>query len=147
MPWRFNDKRLETARHVKDLWPDVDKTIIYQDMLDYGIDAGEIIVQPANQFEMESVMGVSMPKPNIPARLWISIDTINDAYPGDEAKYIGLVHELAHFRQALVGGLGPPRGKEWYEQQHEQEANRWSARQAKLMGWSEQRLTKFLERR
>lgn len=149
MSWRFDDsiRLFEKPKvNVGDLWPDVDKSIIYQSMLDYGVDAKEIPVSFTSQDDIRSVMAMGI-DPDGHVKLWVATDSIDEAYPGDEAKYIGLVHELAHFRQAIVGSLGPPSAKLWFEQQHEQEAIRWSARQARLMGWSQRRLKEFLERR
>lgn len=150
--WRFQFSPLP-MRRVKDLWPDVGKSIIYREMLDYGVDVKEIPVVFRAQSELGAVMATGYGIRTLPPRLFVATDTLDKAYPDDESKYIGLVHELAHFRQLIVGGLPeeelpePPQGPEWFQLQHEQEAIRWSARQAKLMGWSEQRLTKLFERR
>ncbi len=150
--WRFNKDVLVPGSTVGDVFPDVDKTVIYQRLLEFDIDAKKMMVRPRE--ELGSVMAFSMPfYAGVSPRegiLDIETSTLDKGYPGNEAKYIGLVHELAHALQSVRGeieyGTSSVR-KQWYELRHEQDAIRWSGKQAKRMGWSVKRLQRLFENR
>ena len=129
---------------VKDVFVDVEKTVIFKDLLDYGINVGELPVFASDQYIMGGVMGIGM----LGEKWGVFIDAsaLRKGYPGSEDKYIGLVHELAHFRGYLTGDSHVetlPTMKHWTRSHSEKDAVRWSARQARLMGWSEEKTKAF----
>jgi len=146
--WRFSqtafDSLYDEYATVKDLWPDVKKTVIYQELLDWGIDAEKIPVKPGNVIGMSAtpyklgVVGVGQ--------------DLRDSYPKDEDTYVGLVHELAHLLQSVQGiqsleGPRPTSARSWIEDPLERDAIRWSAKQAIRMGWNEEQFDRFLDTR
>jgi len=149
MPWRFNTEKYRTALPyslvVRDVWPDVNKTVIYNELLAWGIDAGSIPVH--RKTGIGAVMAASQTNMPEPESIIFVAPVIMEVYPDDEAKYVALVHELAHFRQGLTGELAEKDEGEWYTRAHEQDAIRWAGRQARKMGWPEQRLTQLMRLR
>ena len=143
--WRFNKNRLSDYRtqRLGNVWPDVTNTVIYPELLAYGVDAKEIRLEadesPFTEFTMASAPGASFEK----AHIIVNPHKMLLAYPDAESTYVGLVHELAHLRQALEGELGSlplKSAEEWISAHDERNAIRWSARQARHMGWSMKRL-------
>ena len=158
--WRVSPKLEHLQRRhqlslkvtVGEIFPDIDKTVIYKELLAYGIDAKAIRLIPSSRFELDAIMAVTIRQTKKEdSVIFVAVDAIDEAYPGNESKYIGLVHELAHFRQALTGELGigkdPISMQEWISKHHEINAIRWSARQARLMNWSSERLKNFFKSR
>lgn len=157
--WRFNrfDDRSLTRRWnvvAEDIWPDIDKTVIYKELLDWGIDVRHLPVEltVGLEFSHEYVTAIRIPESTGRVGLIVDTTALSRAYTDDEARYVALVHELAHVRQLLtgeidVGGIGAYGEKEWSARPHEQDAIRWSARQARLMGWSMARLKNLLSGR
>ena len=149
--WRFNRAPLLNFRvvRVESVWPDVDKTVIYPELLAFGIDAKKLRVAIDPTF-IEAVMASHPARTHNQPELYVNPNTIEKAYPTAEATYIGLVHELAHLRQALTGEITrPAQGdiRAWLSAHHEREALRWGGRQARRMGWSEKRLREQTHKR
>jgi len=148
MKWRFKGKGrvMDTGKGtIIDVWPDVEKTVIYEELLDWGVDAKEFPVEVYSQ--MGSAMAINVDPVDGKLTLVLDPETMIPAYPTNEDKYVGLVHELAHVRQFLNGEMELYGREKWYNRPHEQDAIRWSARQARLMGWSSSRLEKLLAHR
>ena len=148
--WRFNRNGLKDGAFVGDIWPDVDKTVIYPRLLEWEIDAKKmrVIVDP---WEFVFTGGTMAAIPFFKGEIEISTYTL-DNYRTDEAKYVGLVHELAHLLHAVEGNIeltGKPAmsPEQWIARETEQDAIHWSAKQAKLMGWSLPKFEDAIEQR
>ena len=159
MKWRINPN----GRTVGEYWSDVDKTVIYPELVSFGVDVKSIPVKAWSELPESHVYGAAagtLFKELTPKKLWprlfpsndtlilVSSDAVNIAYPTNEDKYVMLVHELAHVRQAIMGALGDVNvGVLFYNVPHERDALRWMAKQGKHMGWSEQRLQRLIRNR
>lgn len=148
--WRFDTSNYFAAT-VKDFWPDVRKTAIYSHLLEWDIDAANLLVATKRLKGGSATMGITVTRMGQP---YMTMDPVRleKAYPTDEAKYIALVHELAHVEQLITGEWDVSRPSiasmvSWAKDPIEQAAVRWSARQAKLMGWSPQRLDALFKSR
>jgi len=141
--WRFSQRVFENLdAYAIELWPDIKKTVIYQELLDWGIDVAEIPVS----YGTVTGMSVTSVMPYQLGELRIG-HNFREAYPEDEDTYIALVHELAHLLQSVEGmhTHGEPRSvRDWIEDPMERDAIRWSAKQAIRMGWTKEHFEKFL---
>ena len=148
MIWRFN--RFDDLRQnvvAEDVWPDIDKTVIYKELLDWGVDARQLPVKLSRLETFYDYVMATRIAPSGKVGLCVDIAAVSRVYPDDEARYVVLVHELAHIRQLLTGEIDLGSRKDWSARPHERDAIRWSARQARLMGWSTARLKKLLSDR
>ena len=133
---------------LEEIWPDIRKTVIYDALLEHGLDVADLPVQ--ERFVGGGAMATFLvPADEIPLGGLIGVDAqvLRTEYPAplNESSYIGLVHELAHIYQAFTGELASP--DIWIDAHHERDAIRWSGRQAKAMGWSKEELDRMLRER
>mgnify|MGYP001614529846 CR=1 FL=1 len=148
--WRYNRYRTGMSNpRLVDVFPDVDRTVIYQELRVWGIDPRNVAVEHALWGSL-ATQTVGKVKEGI---IFIGPE-FEPAYPTGEHKYIGLVHELAHLLQQVEGFVPEEEiqhkimsVEEWSSSPTEKDAIRWSGKQAKAMGWSRQKFLKFISRR
>jgi len=130
------------------MFPDVDKMPIARALAEWGIDVGD--------HGVEVYLGQSTASAWVEPSGTLFIDPFAMVrnYPTEEDKYLMLSHELSHFLhmvenrtderayEMMKRGVKTP--KMWISLEHERDAMRWMARQAKLMGWSEKRFVAFV---
>ena len=144
--WRVERKALP-PRTVRDVFPDVDKMPIAKALAEWGIDVGDHGVEI--YFGDTSAAWV---EPT--GTLFIDPRAMSYNYPTSEDKYLMLSHELSHFlhmvedrtdeRAYEMARSGAKTPKMWISLEHERDAMRWMARQAKLMGWPKKRFVEFV---
>lgn len=84
--------------------------------------------------------------------IYVHLPSVAHSYPEAEYQYLVLAHELAHLLQFVedrVDWKGNKRWRtlhEWASLEHELDAIRWEAREAKRMGISRQEFEKMLHR-
>ena len=147
----FADEHLIGATwRIEDIWPDIRKTIIYSALLEHGVDAAKFRLQEryVGGAAMATFISFGYEYDKIPIDGVLGVDAsiLKRTYP-DENSYIVLVHELAHVYQTLEGELRNPNEVRWIDAHHERDAIRWSARQAKKMGWSKAKTDEVLRKR
>jgi len=144
--WRVEGNVLP-PRTVRDVFPDVDKMPIAKAHAEWGIDVGD------HGVEMH-LSGSTAASVEPTGTLFIDPFAIVHNYPTDEDKYLLLSHELSHFLHMVenrtdervfeMARKGVKTPKMWISLEHERDAMRWMARQAKVMGWSEKRFVGFV---
>ena len=149
MNWRV--KRVLPGRStVRDMFPDVDKMPIAKALAEWEIDVGDHGVETYISYLGEGSAAWVEPS----GTLFVDPLAMIQNYPTEEDKYLMLSHELSHFLhmvenrtdervfEMLKSGTKTP--KMWISLEHERDAMRWMARQAKVMGWSEKRFVAFV---
>ncbi len=141
IPLMFSGDSFVTIRTV---FPQVDKMTIAKRLREWGIDVGS---QRVFSDYRPGVTGWTDQRGN----LHINMLAIPLDYPTDETKYLFLSHELSHFlhmvedrtdERVFTRKMLTPHS--WWTMTHEQDAVRWMARQAKVMGMSEAELDALL---
>jgi len=114
---RVNADQIREHAPLEDAFPDIGRTKIHKDLLEWGIDTGDMYIEfhPG----LLSVMGALPMYEGIVA---INPSVLEWAYPMPEGKYLGLIHELTHLLQAIERGTKVPKPSEWIHSQTEQEA-------------------------
>ena len=122
---------------LEEVFPDVRELLIAKRLEEWGIDAGKIPIRSSD--ETVAVMA-AYPQ----GVVYVHIPAMERQYPKDRHQYVILAHELAHMLQFVEDRVDWKRANiwttlhEWASLEHERDAVRWQAREAKRMGISQQ---------
>lgn len=149
--WRYNRGKMKPGAKLKDVFPDVEKTVIAKTFkARTGTNVGDVVLIVDPRYFVTSGGGAMAADASTKT---IKIDSMKFEvfYPG-EWKYLGIVHELAHIMEhetkyGLYDEAVVKAGYHWEEVTHEADAIYWSGMQAARMGYDREDFKQFVKRR
>jgi len=130
---------------IAEAFPDAHKLLVAKRLEEWGINVEKILIRSSGP---EAAVMATVPE----GVIYVHLPTLKRVYPKPQEQYLALAHELAHLLQFIEGRVDWERATqwgtlhEWASLEHEQDAIRWQAREAKRMSISRQEFEKMIHR-